>query len=61
MRRIVASEFLSADGYVVGPNEDMGWVTNNFSEEMGKYAGDLMDSMDTILLGRATYQIMAGA
>ena len=61
MRRIVASEFLSADGYVVGPNEDMGWVTNNFSEEMGKYAGDLMDSMDTILLGRVTYQIMAGA
>ena len=39
----------------------MGWVTNNFSEEMGKYAGDLIDSMDTILLGRATYQIMAGA
>jgi dihydrofolate reductase len=61
MRRIIASEFLSADGYIVGPKEDMGWVTNSFNDEMGKYAGDLMASMDTILLGRVTYQIMAGA
>ena len=33
----------------------------NFNEEMGKYAGDLMASMDTVLLGRVTYEIMAGA
>ncbi len=61
MRKIIASEFVSADGYIVGPNEDMSWVTGNFSEEMGKYAGNLMASMDTILLGRVTYQIMANA
>jgi dihydrofolate reductase len=61
MRRIIASEFVSADGYMVGPKEDMSWVMNNFNEEMGKYAGALMESMDTILLGRVTYQIMAGA
>ena len=61
MRRIIASEFVSADGYMVGPNEDMSWVMGNFNEEMGKYAGDLMASMDGILLGRVTYQIMANA
>ena len=61
MRRIIASEFISADGYIVGPKEDMNWVTANFNEEMGKYAGDLMSSMDTVLLGRVTYQIMANA
>jgi dihydrofolate reductase len=61
LRRIIASEFVSADGYIVGPNEDMSWVTDNFNEEMGKYAGDLMESMDTVLLGRVTYQIMARA
>jgi dihydrofolate reductase len=61
MRRIIASEFMSADGYIVGPSEDMSWVTENFNEEMGRYAGNLMESMDTILLGRATYQIMANA
>ncbi|HZW57530.1 MAG TPA: dihydrofolate reductase family protein [Nitrososphaerales archaeon] len=61
MRKIIASEFVSADGYMSGPKEDMGWVMNNFNEEMGKYAGDLMESMDTVLLGRVTYGIMAGA
>ena len=61
MRRIIASEFVSADGYVAGLKEDMGWVMNRFNDEMGKYAGDLMASMDTVLLGRVTYQIMAGA
>lgn len=61
MRRIIASEFVSADGYVVGPKEDMGWVTSRFNQEMGRYAGGLMDSMDAVILGRATYQIMAGA
>ncbi len=61
MRKIIASEFVSADGYMSGPKEDMGWVMNNFNEEMGKYAGDLMESMDTVLLGRVTYEIMAGA
>ena len=61
MRKIIASEFVSADGYMVGRNEDMSWVTGNFSDQMGKYAADLMASMDTILLGRVTYQIMANA
>jgi dihydrofolate reductase len=61
MRRIIASEFISADGYIVGPKEDMSWVTGSFNEEMARYAGDLMASMDTILFGRVTYQIMAGA
>jgi len=60
MRRIIASEFVSADGYVAGPKEDMAWVMNRFNDEMGKYAGDLMASMDTVLFGRVTYQIMAG-
>ena len=37
----------------------MGWVTNGFNDQMGKYAGDLMESMDTILLGRVTYELMS--
>ena len=61
MRRIIASEFVSADGFIVGLKEDMSWVMNNFNEEMGKYAGGLMESMDTVLLGRVTYEIMSRA
>jgi dihydrofolate reductase len=61
MRKIIASEFISADGYIAGPKEDMSWVMGRFNEEMGRYAGDMMASMDTVLLGRVTYQIMANA
>jgi dihydrofolate reductase len=59
MRRVIASTFVTLDGFMVGPSEDMSWVTNNFNDEMGVYAGDLMNSMDTILLGRVTYENMA--
>jgi dihydrofolate reductase len=58
MKKLIASTFLSLDGFIVGKKEDMGWVTNNFNEELGKYAGDLQNSMSAILLGRVTYQIM---
>ncbi len=58
MRKVIASEFVTLDGYMVGPNENMDWVVNNFNEEMAQYEGDLMNSMDTILLGRVTYEIM---
>jgi dihydrofolate reductase len=58
MRKVIASVFVTLDGYMVGPNEDMSWVMNNFNDEMAKYAGDLMESMDTILLGRVTFEIM---
>jgi dihydrofolate reductase len=58
MRKLIASVFVSLDGFIVGPNEDMGWVTDNFSADMGKYAGDLQASMGAIVLGRVTYQIM---
>jgi dihydrofolate reductase len=61
MRKVIASEFVTVDGYMVGPNDDMSWVSKNFNEEMGKYAGDLMESMDTVLLGRVTYEIMSNA
>jgi dihydrofolate reductase len=61
MRKLIASIFVSLDGFIVGQTEDMGWVTNNFNDEMAKYAGGLMDSMDYILLGRVTYQIMINA
>ncbi len=58
MRKVIASIFVSLDGYMVGPNEDMSWVMDNFNDEMGKYADNLQQSMDLILLGRITYEIM---
>ncbi len=61
MRKVIASTFVSVDGFVVGPNEDISWVMNNFNDDMAKYAGDLMNSMSEVLLGRVTYEIMSKA
>jgi dihydrofolate reductase len=58
MRKVIASTFVTLDGFMVGENEDMSWVMNNFNEEMGEYARDLMNSMGTILIGRKTYEVM---
>ena len=62
MSKVVVSMFLSLDGLVVGPKEEMDWVINNFDiEGMGADMSKLQASAGTFLLGRQTYQIMAGA
>jgi dihydrofolate reductase len=60
MRKLIATTFISVDGYMVGPNEDISWVTATFNEEMGQYAGGLQSTMVGILLGRVSYQILGG-
>ncbi|OLE86398.1 MAG: hypothetical protein AUF79_15400 [Crenarchaeota archaeon 13_1_20CM_2_51_8] len=62
MSKVVVSMFLSLDGLVVGPKEEMDWVINDFdSEGMGADMSRLQANAGTFLLGRQTYQIMAGA
>ena len=61
VRKVIASTFVTVDGFVVGPNEDISWVMNNFNDDMAKYAADLMESMSEVLLGRRTYEIMTKA
>jgi dihydrofolate reductase len=61
MKKLIASIFLSLDGFVVGQNEDMSWVSRTFNDEMGQYAANLMRTMSAVLLGRVTYQIMTNA
>jgi dihydrofolate reductase len=59
MRKVIASTFVTLDGFIVGPNEEMDWVLDNYDGEMGNDIGDQLKSTDAILLGRVTYQIMA--
>ena len=59
MRKVIVSMFVTLDELIVGSNEEMDWVLNIFDDEEGKDIGDLLSSVDTILLGRVTYQIMA--
>ena len=58
MRRILASEMVTVDGFFSGSNGELDWFVQD--EEVDKFANDLLDSVDAILYGRTTYQMMAG-
>lgn len=57
MKRIIASEMITLDGYFAGPNGEIDWFF--WSEEMEKSAIDLISTVDTLLFGRVTYELMA--
>jgi dihydrofolate reductase len=59
MRKLIASTFVTLDGIIVGENEDITWVSDNFNDEMGEYASGLQKSMGAILLGRVAYGVLA--
>ncbi len=61
MRKIIVTMWVSLDGLVAGPNNEMDWITNIYDQEMGQYEGDIVKTADTLLLGRLTYQSFAGA
>lgn len=57
MRKIIASEFYTLDGLMSDPKDEMAWVIDTFSEDMGKYEDELYANADTLLQGRLTHQI----
>src|ERR1700730_14677522 len=57
MRKIIVSNFVSLDGYIGGPNGELDW--HIVDKEFLEYAEDMLNSVDTILFGRVTYQMMA--
>jgi dihydrofolate reductase len=61
MRRIVLTEWVTLDGYSAGPSNDMNFVGESFSAEMGKYEDDIVNTADTLILGRVTYESFAGS
>ncbi len=58
MRKIFAFLVATADGYYVGPNEEFDWPI--VDEEFNEFAVEQLDEADTLMFGRATYQLMAG-
>src|SRR5207248_6710727 len=61
MRKIIATTWVTLDGYIAGPNGEMDWIGEIYDEAMGTYENDLLSSADTLLLGRVTYQSFAGS
>ena len=61
MSKIITTTWITLDGFIAGPNEEMDWIGEIYDEAMGKYEDDLVSSADTLLLGRVTYQSFAGS
>jgi dihydrofolate reductase len=65
MRKIIVSEFITLDGVIEAPggNETphphAGWQFKYNSPEGGKYKMDELSSVDTLLLGKTTYEAFA--
>lgn len=57
MRKIIVSNLVSLDGFMAGPKGEIDWFLWN--EETAQYAKELAKSIDTILFGRVTYELMA--
>ncbi len=58
MRKIIALDHVSLDGYASGPNGEMDWIVYN--SEIFRDAIALTDAADAAIYGRVTYAMMAG-
>jgi dihydrofolate reductase len=58
MRNIIVSNYVTLDSLFAGPNGEIDWFI--WDEEIARYSRDLLGSIDTILFGRVTYELMAG-
>lgn len=57
MRRLLVSNMVTADGFFAGPHGEIDW--HNVDAEFNDYAIDLLTSVDALVFGRVTYQMMA--
>lgn len=56
MRKVILSMMVSLDGYIEDQNRQIGWHV--WDDEMSRYMGLFFTRVDTLLLGRVTYQMM---
>ena len=52
MRKVKLQMQMSLDGYVARPNGELDWMTWNQDDQLMQFINSLIDSSDTILLGR---------
>ena len=56
-RKIIVNIATSADGYIARPNDDIEWLTSRPAPKGFYGMGRFMQSIDTKLLGRKTYDL----
>jgi dihydrofolate reductase len=59
MRKVIVTMWVTLDGFIAGPNDDMSWII--VDDAMGAYEDAMVSAADTLILGRVTYQSFAGA
>lgn len=57
MRKVDFFMLTSLDGYFEGPDKDITW--HNVDEEFNEFAIEQLNSVDTLIFGRVTYEMMA--
>jgi dihydrofolate reductase len=57
MRKLFAFNLVTLDGYFEGSNGEIDW--HNVDVEFNEYAIDMLNSVDTLIFGRVTYELMA--
>ena len=55
MRKIIYYNLVSLDGFFAGPKGEIDW--HRVDEEFNQYAIEFLNSVDTIIFGRITYQL----
>ncbi len=58
MRKIIWTMSVSVDGYMEGPNREIGW--HMVDDELHRHMNAWIGSAGTFLEGRVTYELMAG-
>lgn len=61
MRKVILQAIVSLDGYAAGPNDDVSFIpaSTRGDQRWGAEQMRLFESVDTMLLGRVTYQIFS--
>jgi len=62
MRKLILQEFVTLDGCAAGPRGDVDFVprATKGDQSFGRHQMELLATVDTILLGRVTYQLFSG-
>jgi len=59
MKRLILSVNVTLDGYMAGPDGELDWHFDYWNPEMSAYADAQLQTVDTIVVGRTTYEGMA--
>ena len=62
MRRLIVQEFVTIDGLASGPEGEVDFIPATIQGDSGVVENQMrfIDTVDTIVLGRATYEMFAG-